>query len=57
FWSNLFLFVATADGPGMAFLTGLVSHHGRMGCWLYCGLEERYKPSAPTYYPVLRRPT
>ncbi|KAG1807870.1 uncharacterized protein BJ212DRAFT_1202391, partial [Suillus subaureus] len=37
FRSNPFLFVVTADGPGMAFLTGLVGHHGKMGCRLYCG--------------------
>ncbi|KAG1730374.1 uncharacterized protein EDB91DRAFT_1059497 [Suillus paluster] len=35
FTSNPFLIVATADGPGMAFLTSLVSHHGKMGCRLY----------------------
>jgi len=56
FLSHPFLFVATADGPGMAFLTGLVGHSGRMGCRLYCGLQGRHKPGAPTYYPVLRRP-
>ncbi|KAG2073940.1 hypothetical protein BDR04DRAFT_1127042 [Suillus decipiens] len=43
FISNPFLFIATADGPGMAFLTGLVSHHGKMGCRLYCGLPGQHK--------------
>ncbi|KAG2059589.1 hypothetical protein BDR06DRAFT_979763 [Suillus hirtellus] len=47
FTSNPFLFVATADGPGMAFLTGLVGHYSKMSCRLYC---------APIYYPVLRQP-
>jgi hypothetical protein len=56
FRSNPFLFVATADGPGMAFLTGLVGHHGRFACRLYCGLPGRHKPGAPTYYPALRQP-
>ncbi|KAG1765997.1 hypothetical protein EV702DRAFT_927039, partial [Suillus placidus] len=46
----------TADGPGMAFLTGLVGHHGRFACRLYCGLPGRHKPGAPTYYPALRQP-
>ncbi|KAG1759570.1 hypothetical protein EV702DRAFT_940620, partial [Suillus placidus] len=46
----------TADGPGMAFLTGLVGHHGKMGCRLYCGLPGRHKPGAPTYYPAMRQP-
>ncbi|KAG2343765.1 hypothetical protein BDR05DRAFT_975794 [Suillus weaverae] len=56
FHSNPFLFVATVDGPGMVFLTGLVGHHGKMGCHLYCGLQGHHKPGAPTYYPALHRP-
>ncbi|KAG1882125.1 hypothetical protein F4604DRAFT_1879554 [Suillus subluteus] len=56
FQSNPFLFVATADGPSMAFLTGLVGHHGKFGCRLYCGLPGRHKPGAPTYYPAMRQP-
>jgi hypothetical protein len=56
FTSNPFLFIATADGPGMAFLTGLVGHQGKMGCRLYCGLPGQHKLGAPTYYPVLCQP-
>jgi hypothetical protein len=56
FCSNPFLFIATTDGPGMAFLTSLVGHHGKMGCRLYCGLQGCHKPGAPTYYPALHRP-
>jgi hypothetical protein len=47
FRSNPFLFVATADGPSMVFLTGLIGHHGRFACCLYCGLLGRHKPGAP----------
>jgi hypothetical protein len=56
FKSNPFLFVATADGPGAAFLTGLLGHHGRFACHLYCGLPGRHKPGTPTYYPALHQP-
>jgi hypothetical protein len=30
--SHPFLCLATADGPGMAYLNGLVGHHGKKGC-------------------------
>lgn len=36
FHSRLFLALNTADGPGMAYLNGLVGHHGKFGCRLYC---------------------
>ena len=32
FISKLFLGLSTADGPGMAYLNGLVGHHGKYGC-------------------------
>ncbi len=32
FLSKLFLALNTADGPGMAYLNGLVGHHGKYGC-------------------------
>ncbi|KAG1846649.1 hypothetical protein F4604DRAFT_1884141 [Suillus subluteus] len=38
FTSSPFLFIVTTNGPRMAFLTGLIGHHGKMGCRLYCGL-------------------
>ncbi|KAG2751377.1 hypothetical protein P692DRAFT_201838975 [Suillus brevipes Sb2] len=56
FTSHPFVFIATADGPGMAFLTGLMGHHSKMGCRLYCGLPGRHKLGGPTYYPALLRP-
>jgi Transposase family tnp2 len=38
FVSKLLLGLATADGPGMAYLNGLVGHHGKNGCRLYCSM-------------------
>lgn len=35
FISNPFLFVTTADGPGIIFLIGLIGHHSKMSCRLY----------------------
>ncbi|KAG2351139.1 hypothetical protein BDR07DRAFT_1321245 [Suillus spraguei] len=51
-----FLFVGIANGPGIVFLTGLVGHHSRFACHLYCRLPGRHKPGAPTYYPALDMP-
>ncbi|KAG2755621.1 hypothetical protein P692DRAFT_20869003 [Suillus brevipes Sb2] len=51
-----FLALGTADGPGLAYLNGLVGHHGKNGCRLYCGLKGRHKHDASHYYPVLLKP-
>ncbi|EIW85749.1 hypothetical protein CONPUDRAFT_30432, partial [Coniophora puteana RWD-64-598 SS2] len=51
-----FLFIVTADGPGMALMTGLVGHHGRISCRLYCGMPGRYQRGNPHYYPVIQIP-
>ncbi|EIW79902.1 hypothetical protein CONPUDRAFT_155298 [Coniophora puteana RWD-64-598 SS2] len=51
-----FLFVETADGPGMALMTALVGYHGRLGCRLYCGFPGRHIPRKPHYYPALQLP-
>ena len=56
FSSNLFLALNTADGPGMAYLNGLVGHHGKYGCRLYCSVPGRHKPNGPHYYPALLKP-
>lgn len=56
FMSKLFLGLNTADGPGMAYLNGLVGHHGKFGCRLYCSVPSRHKPNAPHYYPALLKP-
>ncbi|KAG6876752.1 hypothetical protein C0992_011882 [Termitomyces sp. T32_za158] len=54
--SKLYIALATADGPGMVYLNGLVGHSGKYGCRLWCGLSGRHKPGAPMYYPVLSKP-
>ncbi|KJA13784.1 hypothetical protein HYPSUDRAFT_151137, partial [Hypholoma sublateritium FD-334 SS-4] len=54
--SNLFLALNTADGPAMAYLNGLVGHHGKYGCRLYCSVPGRHKPNGTHYYPALLKP-
>lgn len=56
FSSRLFLALNTADGPGMAYLNGLVGHHGKFGCRLYCPIPGRHKPNGTHYYPALLKP-
>ena len=56
FVTKPFLALATADGPGMAYLNGLVGHHGKLGCRLYCSLEGRRKEGGSHYYPALLKP-
>ncbi|KAF8153850.1 hypothetical protein B0H34DRAFT_753304 [Crassisporium funariophilum] len=54
--SYLFILLATADGPGMTYLNGLVGHSGKIGCRLWCGLVGRHKQGGSHYYPVLFKP-
>ena len=56
FVSHPFFALGTADGPAMAYLNGLVGHHGKLGCRLYCSLTGRHKPGGPHYYPALFKP-
>ncbi|KJA13937.1 hypothetical protein HYPSUDRAFT_1074591 [Hypholoma sublateritium FD-334 SS-4] len=56
FKSQLFLGLDTADGPAMAYLSGLVGHHGKYGCRLYCPTPGRHKTNGPHYYPALLKP-
>jgi hypothetical protein len=56
FKSRLFLALNTADGPAMASLSGLVGHHGKFGCRLYCPTPGRHKPNGSHYYPALLKP-
>jgi hypothetical protein len=56
FISKVFLLVACADVLGMAALSGLVGHHGKYGCWLYCALPGRHKENLPQYYPARLKP-
>jgi hypothetical protein len=51
-----FLLLVTADGPAMAAINGLVGHHGRMGCRLYCGTVGRHKHGGTHYFPALSKP-
>jgi hypothetical protein len=54
--SHPFLSLATADGPGMTYLNGLVGHHGKNGCRLFCSLPGRHKKGKSHYYPALLKP-
>jgi hypothetical protein len=56
FISKPFLALTTADGPGMACLSGFVGHQGKIHCRFYCPLIGRHKPLAPSYYPVRFKP-
>ena len=54
--SHPFLCLATADGPGMAYLNGLVGHYGKNGCSLFCTLPGCHKQGGTHYYPALLKP-
>jgi hypothetical protein len=54
--SHPFFSLATADGPGMTYLNGLVGHHWKNGCRLFCSLPGRHKRGKPHYYPALLKP-
>jgi len=56
YMANIFLAVATSDGPGLAYLNGLVGHHGKNGCRLYCGMPGRHKQGGAIYYPAMAKP-
>jgi hypothetical protein len=47
---------ATADGPAMAMISGMVGHSGKFGCRLYCGLPGRRRDRDGHYYPVMLKP-
>ena len=55
FSSKPFVVMATADGPGMAYLNGLVGHTGVISCQLYCPVTGRCKETGH-YYPALLKP-
>ncbi len=40
----------------MAYLNGLVGHHGKYGCRLYCPVPGRHRPNGTHYYPALLKP-
>lgn len=49
FQDNPFLALAGADGPGIAYLNGLVGHHGAFGCRLYCPVKGWQKEGGTHY--------
>jgi hypothetical protein len=56
FTSHPFIFLKTADGPGMTYLNGLTGHSGAQGCRLFCAVRGRRKTGANHYYPALTKP-
>jgi hypothetical protein len=56
FVTHPFLAFATADAPALPYLNGLVGHHGRLGCRLFCGTPGRHRDGGSHYYPALLKP-
>jgi hypothetical protein len=54
--TNPYLALATADGPGMAYLNGFVGHSGRVGCRLACRQVGCHNPGGSHYYPAALKP-
>ena len=54
--STPFIMLATADGPAMANMTGMVGHSGNFGCCLYCGLSGCCQEGDCHYYPLMQKP-
>ena len=52
-----FFALATADGPGLTHMNGLVGHMGKNGCRMYCPTLGRRKPRDSHYYPALLKPS
>ncbi|PSS05360.1 hypothetical protein PHLCEN_2v3916 [Hermanssonia centrifuga] len=55
--SDIDLAFVTAQGPGIAFVSGLVGHSGRYDCRIYCPMPGRNKPGTGHYYPANLKPT
>ncbi|OBZ79028.1 hypothetical protein A0H81_01464 [Grifola frondosa] len=54
--SRPFLALATADGPAMAMISGMVGHFGAYGCRLKCQQKGRRKEHGNHYYPACLKP-
>ena len=54
--SRLLVVFGTADSPGSAFMSGMVSHSGRVGCCLYCNMPSRHRAGDSHYYLAMNRP-
>ncbi len=50
--SDIDLAFVTTDGPGIAFVSGLVGHSGHYGCQIYCPMPGHNKPRTGHYYPA-----
>jgi hypothetical protein len=40
----------------MTYLNGLVGHHDKHGCHLYCSVTGQHEPDGKHYYPALLKP-
>ncbi|KAI0370817.1 hypothetical protein BV20DRAFT_943688 [Pilatotrama ljubarskyi] len=56
FISRPWVFAVGADAIGAPDVTGLVSHHGKLGCRHWCGRPGRRKPGGSHYYSVCLKP-
>ncbi|KAI0077274.1 hypothetical protein K474DRAFT_1684384 [Panus rudis PR-1116 ss-1] len=54
--SDIYIAIASADSPGMAFINGLVGHHGGHGCRIYCGMKGHHKDGGTHYFPTATKP-
>ncbi|KZV79419.1 hypothetical protein EXIGLDRAFT_659109, partial [Exidia glandulosa HHB12029] len=55
--SRIIILFTLADGPGTIYLSGLVTHSGKYGCRLYCGMPGRRKPRDPHYWLAHLKPS
>ena len=54
--SYLLVVFGMADSPGSAFMSGMVSHSGRVGCRLYCDMPSRHHMGDSHYYLAMNHP-
>ena len=52
FRSNVFFLFTTVDDPGLVYWDGLVSHCGKNGCRLYCGVRGQHKDARSHWIQV-----
>jgi len=57
FVSQVFFYLLCADAVALAPLSGLVGHHGKNGCRIYCSMPGRNKHKQPIYYPACYKPS
>ena len=56
FLSQLMLYLACADGPGLLTMSNFIGHQGKNGCHMQWPLKAHCKPGASQYYPILLKP-